>query len=133
MKFQHTPLQLTLSLSMSSAGLLPSSRVLAEVEGDFRWEKSRNILLWPCRWSIAAPKKPSATATTPPTAPPAIAPMLALCRPKLEPNPLVEFVLALEFPAVVVTLSVIMVLRSGSLQPLAGAPPAEPPLLLLGD
>ena len=86
------------------------------------------------------PRRPSATAAIPATAPPAIAPTLVLDDFELGLDPPVELVLllllvpppVLVFPAVVV-FSVIMVSRSGSLQPLTGAFLVEPPFLLPGD
>jgi len=84
---------------------------------------------------------PSTTATIPATVPPAIAPTFVLDGPELEPEPLDEPVLPLllvaasppEFPAVVLVFSVIMVSRSGSLQPFVGGFFVDSPVLLLGD
>ena len=67
--------------------------------------------------------------------------MLGLDELELEPDPpgelvpllLPAFVPVPEFPVVVGVFGVIMISRSGSLQPLAGAFLAEPPFLLLGD
>ena len=84
------------------------------------------------------PKMPSATATTPAIVPPAIAPTLALDERDLlgeldSLSLLLVFAPAPEFPAVVGVFSVIIISRSGSLQPLVGAFLVEPPFLLLGD
>ena len=72
---------------------------------------------------------PSATATTPAVVPPAIAPTFVLDEPDLlgglEPLSLLL--------ALVGVFSVIIIRRSGSLQPLIGAFLVEPPFLLLAD
>ena len=65
-------------------------------------------------------------------APPAIAPRLGLEGLELEPDPLSGLVPPLELSGVVV-FKAIMVSRSRTLQPLAGAFLDEPPVLLLSD
>jgi len=109
----HTPPQFDSLCAISSTGIPPSPRALGSVCGSSTGIGGSGGPLWRRRRSAIAPKRPSTTAATPPTVPPAIAPTFGLDLRG--------------------TFRDIMVSRAGSLQPLAGAFLVEPPSLLLSD
>jgi len=122
-------------MDTSPAGNSTACALLPLTRGGFTFLLRRRLQ------SIIAPKMPSATATTPATVPPAIAPTFDLDEPEPEPDMLdglvplllLVFVPPPGFPAGGAVFSLIIVSRSGSVQPFVGAFLVEPPVLLLGN